>query len=254
MVGKLMKHELKALFRSLLYLGVVAVALALIARILMASDPDGVGSMIFIFISIYMALILIIAAFCVSIANFSRSLFTGEGYMTFSLPATATELILSKLLSAIIASLFGVAVFFACLFLVLSGLPTEAWQSLMQELGMVFERIGMIFGSDPLLAVEFVIQIIVSIPMTLLFFYLVESIGQLFTAHRKGITVAIGIGFIIVFLPLFETYCLTPLFNALAEVNVHLSAWFQILLYAGVDVGCFFAVRYILTHKLNLLV
>lgn len=108
-------------------------------------------------------------------------------------------------------------------------------------------------ASDPMLIVELVLSVIVSIPMSLLVLYLIASIGQLFTKHRKLISVAIGIAALIVVLPLLNTYCFQPILEAAQEVSIHLSMWIQIIAYAAIDVGCFFLVRYILTHKLNLI-
>lgn len=85
-----MKHELKALFRVLLYLGIVVVIFSCIGRLLIATDPHGYIGIIFSVIAIYLSLIVFCAAYISSIVQFSRSMFTGEGYMTFSLPVTPT--------------------------------------------------------------------------------------------------------------------------------------------------------------------
>ncbi len=90
--------------------------------------------------------------------------------------------------------------------------------------------------------------------MGLLLIYLVISVGQLFTAHRKMITFSIAIVFLLIVLPILNTYCLQKILNAAAHVSFHLSNWIQIIVYLAIDVGSFFAVRYILKNKVNLIV
>ncbi|MDE6058443.1 MAG: hypothetical protein K2G44_00115 [Clostridia bacterium] len=254
MVGKLMKHELKALFRGLLIIGIVVLVFAGIGRLLIATNPNGYIGVLFAIFAIYLSLIAIFAAYIGSIAQFSRSLFTGEGYMTFSLPVTPTQLIISKLLSALIATWFGVAVCAASCGIVLTAVPAEVMDEIAAMLGEVWQQLSAYFASDPLLVVELVLILISSIPMGLLLMYLIVSVGQLFTAHRKLITVAIAIGCLLIVFPILNAYCLDPILDLATKVSIHLADWIQILLYVGIDIGSFFAVRYILKNKVNLIV
>ena len=66
MVGKLIKHELLAIFRVLLYMTVVSLALSVIARIFMAMGQE-VGSIIFTMIAIWVAEVMIFVSCIVSI-------------------------------------------------------------------------------------------------------------------------------------------------------------------------------------------
>ena len=254
MVRKLMKHELKALFRVLLYLGIVVVIFCCIGRLLIATDPHGYIGIIFSVIAIYLSLIVFCAAYISSIVQFSRSMFTGEGYMTFSLPVTPTQLITSKMLSAIIASLFGLAVCAVCCAITLTAVPASTWDQIIDSFGQIWDDIYAYFQSDPFLIVELVLILLCAVPMGLLLIYLVISVGQLFTAHRKMITFSIAIVFLLIVLPILNTYCLQKILNAAAHVSFHLSNWIQIIVYLAIDVGSFFAVRYILKNKVNLIV
>lgn len=248
-----MKHELRALFRVLLYLGVVVLVLACVARLLLLADPEGFFGIMLGGIAIYMSVIVCFAAFITSITQFSRSFFTGEGYMTFSLPATPSQLIGAKLLSAIIASLFGVVVAILASAIFMLGLGGDVWAEISSAFGELGGMINSYFSSDPLLAVELILIVLSGIPMTLLFVYLIISVGQLFTKARKGITFGIAIGAIVV-LSILQQYCCTPILNAAETVSPHLSAWIEIVVNVALDVGMFFLIRYILTHKVNLIV
>lgn len=254
MVRKLMKHELRALFRILLYLGIVVILLSCVGRLLTAIDPNGYLGIVFSVMSIWFAVLVCAAAFIASITQFSRSLFTGEGYMTFSLPVTPMQLIWSKLLSAIIASIFGILVAVISCLILMIGLDAEVVQIITDLFSDLFNMLHAFFSYDPMLGVEFILTVIISIPMSLLLFYSIVCIGQLFTKSRKAITFGIAIAVIIIALPILDTYCFTPIMNAAEEVSLHLANWIQIVVYAAVDVGCFFLIRYILTHRVNLIV
>ena len=253
MVGKIMKYELQAIFRARLYIAVVTLGLACISRIFMAVNARSIAGVIFCSLAIMSAATLMLTAFITSIVRFWRSLFKGEGYMTFSLPVSTSKLLISKLLSAIIAMFVGVAVAYLSYFIIFSGFYGETWDSVEEMFRDMLNMFGSYLASDPLLIVELILQIIVAVPMTLLLAFLVESIGQLATSHRLGVTFGIGVAFIVVF-ALLQSLCLEPILEAAARVNVHFAMWIQIIVYAGIDVSSFFLIRYLVSRKLNLIV
>ena len=109
------------------------------------------------------------------------------------------------------------------------------------------------FATDPLLATELIVLLISVIPMSMLEFYLIASVGQLFTKSRKGMTALIAIGGIFV-LSLLSVLVYQPILEACEGVSPHLPIWIMIIVNFAVDVGCFLIVRYILSHKVNLIV
>lgn len=80
---------------------------------------------------------MVFAAFVSSVVQFSRSLYTGEGYLTFSLPVSTDQLLIGKMLAAIIAMFVGAAFWglnpvcalFLCLVAVGFFLPLRAFGS-----------------------------------------------------------------------------------------------------------------------------
>ena len=174
MVGKIIKHDLKSLIRGLLGVGIACILLAAIGRILVSADSDGAIGIIFCVLAVYVSFIMIFAAFIASVVNFSRSLYSGEGYLTFSLPVTTDQLLIGKILSAFVAMLFGVAVAAASTAIVLSGVPASAWDIIGEMFGDIFAELNAYFASDPLLVVEIVLYVLASIPMSLLVLYLVS--------------------------------------------------------------------------------
>lgn len=258
MLGKLMKHELKALFRILLIVGIVALVISGVGSLLIYTNPDGYLGVLFVLVGIYFSLAVAIMALAWSVRQFYASMFTGEGYMTFSLPVTPMQMVWAKLLSALIAMFFGVVICIASCSMMLSTflamLDPAALEEFWATLGQIGDVLQQLIASKPLVFVELAILIIVSIPMTMLFFYSVISVGQLFTKGRKWITYAIGVGLIFVVLPILSNYCLYPILDAASNVSVHLSIWLYIILDVGLEVGMLFLIRYIMLHRVNLIV
>ena len=258
MVRKLLKHELFALFRILVWFMGAVLLLGVLSRIAYTLTPSdikstyGIGAFLAMTFVILMhnfaVMALCSAAAIVSLVHFFRSLFTGEGYLTFSLPATPTQLLISKFLGAFIAT---AACVLTAIISELIAMPISDW-TFLQLLPDIFAVVGAYLASEPLIAVEIALLIIVLLPTELLYLYLVASIGQLFTKGRVPITIALYYGisstvsflFILFLLPVIE----------LAFVSIHLVMWLFIAIIAAFDVGSFFFIRYILSHKVNLVV
>lgn len=248
-----MKHELYALFRALLYLGAIVLVLAILTRIGIALNSDQFTA-ITAALFVIAAIVMIFFALIVSVQRFWSSLFTGEGYMTFSLPATPTQILAAKLLSALIAMLFGVIVTLVAVLITASGLPSGVWEELTEIFGDFFEYIGSYISSDPLVVVEAVLYVVSGLPLTMLFFYCIMSVGQLLTKGRKGLTFVIFLAAYWV-ISLLNVLFYSPLLeNIFLGAGVHAYLWTEIAVNLILDVAMFFFVRFILLHKVNLIV
>lgn len=254
MVGKLIKHELIAIGRVLAFIAIAAFLFSILSRFSMHASNEN-GTLYIIMISFFTMTILAldIAAWALCFVRFAKPLFSGEGYMTFSLPATPSQIIWSKMIATFISMIFAAIISIVCLLIIFSGFDSYIWKDIAYFFGGFFEQLFSFASSSPLMIIEIVLLGIVSLPMTLLFSYLLLSLGQLFTKSRKRWTVLLffGSGFVI---NLLSSYVFNPILMATSQnVSPHLSVWIMIIFYAAVDVGCFFGVRYILSHKLNLL-
>ena len=157
------------------------------------------------------------------------------------------------MIATFISMIFAAIISIVCLLIIFSGFGSYIWGDIASFFGGFFEQLFSFASSSPLMIIEIVLLGIVSLPMTLLFSYLLLSLGQLFTKSRKSWTVLLffGSGFVI---NLLSSYVFSPiLMTASQNVSPHLSVWIMIIFYVAVDIGCFFGVRYILSHKLNLL-
>lgn len=104
-----MKYEMIAFFRTLLPAQIVVLSLALLTRVLFFFETE---TTVFTILSTSSIVALVVAGvvLCVmtaviSISHFYRNLFSGEGYLSFTLPATAEQHVRAKLLSALLATL-----------------------------------------------------------------------------------------------------------------------------------------------------
>ena len=254
MVGKLLKHELWALFRILFCVAIAVVGFAVLSRILFAvrltASSAGENSMLFeiaqiVSLLFYMFAIVsfVFVAFGLGVHRFYRTMFTGEGYMTFSIPATPMQIVWAKLIAAILGILFAYVVSFASLCIFAIG-----WQAdVMEGIASFFQNVFTTLGDDIRAA---------PLPSLLLLSYALLSVGQLFTSHRKLMCFVLALAFIFG-LSFLETLLVDPVVYTLlravpAAVAEHLAVWLDILGALLTDVICIFVVRYILRNKVNL--
>lgn len=262
MVGKLMKHELRAIFRVLMWFMIAAALLSVLARVIFALHADeragGAGGAILTLATVsvlsfwYLSMIaLLFAGTLLCLVRYFKSLFTGEGYMTFSLPVTPTKLLIAKFLSAFIVTCVCTAEIVLCVFI---ALP---WGGMMGNLlEFLADSIAGLWGhyfNEPLYIAEMVLIIIVSLPASLVYLFLVASIGQLFSKHRVGLTLLLYFGSSFA-LSMAYSILLVPLLMLTDLLSPHFLIWLAIVLIAGFDVGGFFLIRYILSRKVNLVV
>lgn len=252
MVGKLMKHELIALLRTLIYVGIVVLVLAVLSRICLA--VEAMWYWLFLSVSLGMGIFVLCAcAFLTSVSRFWTSLFTGQGYMTFSLPATPSQILTAKLLSALVATFFSVIVSVLALLIAFAPDFSVLFDGDV-EIGAIIDTMMVYLSSDPLSAVEGVLYLITALPMALLFIYLAMSVGQLFTKGRKGITFLIMIGGYWL-ISMINMLAFAPLMDTISElVGYHATQWIEIAVNIALDVGMFCLIRFILLRKVNLIV
>ena len=252
MVGKLIKHELYNTVRIAMFPAIAMVLLAILTRIMIETTNESLMVIILMFY-IFSVMATLIIGFYFGIYSFYQSLFTGTGYLTLSLPVTPDQLIWSKLISAITVMFASIiiCVLSGCIFFI--GLPAEVYEEIREGYYVFSEALSLVIDFEPLLVVELIIWLIVSVPMSFLIFYAVMSVGQLFTTkNRKGIAIGLYIGLMFVW-SLFSQIAVDPILAKATEVSIHLTMWLRIVFCIGVDVGCYFLVRYIIRNKVNLL-
>lgn len=251
MVGKLIKHELYAIGRVLIFFAIALLGFAIILRILLAVEVYGSLTVLVMLFFFYAILAMSVCTFCLTISRFSKPLFTGEGYLTLSMPVSADQLIWSKLLSALIAELFSAVMCVIAVLILLIGFDRSVFVEIFEAIGPMLSQLGLYLRNDPLLVVELVLQFIVSLPTGLLVFYLILSIAQLSTRHRVGMAFLYGFAFYMG-ASILNVCIVAPALELIESIHVFLCI--QIFISLAVDVACFLLVRYILRNKVNLIV
>lgn len=285
MFGKCLKHEFRATRRQLVPLFIAMLAVGLLAGLLVALGGlllSSEGGLLYTIVNGLLPVLLILGLFALMVAvevvafvmiirRFYTSFFTDEGYLTFTLPVTTTEHILSKFVVAAvwqflagIVSLLAVALVVGGAFLGY-GIPegfAEELAFVWQEFTAVFAEFGAIFGvSDAFLPVMLVLSIIItliSVASSIFLLYFSISLGcMLAKKHRviAGIVcyyvvstafsvVGSFVQSILQFATLTDVAAFEPFMIAVLVSSLVLSI-VQLLL-------CYIGTKWVLTKKLNL--
>lgn len=213
MLGKLFKYDMKALSRVLVPLHIAALALAAVACICgfigysMGEASMGSGSMsnaaeliatamlvalAFSALGIFSATI---ATIVVIIHRFYKNLFTDEGYLTLTLPVTANQIMLSKVLAGLAWLLIDALVVLASAFaasLAATGFVNASLDNTLPYWMLSAAGSGMAGNSHEWLSVlSGLLGAAIQGVMTLLVAYAAFALGAVLAARHK---VAAGIG------------------------------------------------------------
>ena len=195
MVKKLMKQEFSSLCRTLSPMWLILLGVALLTRFVYLFETDTTVFKIVGYSSISALVLALVVCFVmtavIGIVRFYRNLYSSEGYLTFTLPATHTEHLWAKLLSSMAVT--GISVF-VCL---LSGIAAISFDFLIEIFRVIayFWKMGHdVLGFHlPLYAVEFVLALIVSVAFGYLIWYTCITVGQM--ARKNRILAAFGVYF-----------------------------------------------------------
>ncbi len=268
MVKKLFKHEINAYLRIMLPVYGCLMIVAILGRFIQLFETDttayGIinGSSIFA----YVVGVLICFGFSTifSVVRFYKNLFTGEGYLTFTLPATPTQHLLVKLLTSL---LFGFASFIVVILSLMTIMAGDAFNEVIKALAYMAKiyipKIGFHIWFYLL---EAVILLILMASFGYLLYYTCISIGQLSKKNRILCAVGVYIGYYFItqilgtiFIVIMTFLATTPLLTAIAQFAanhtyafIHIILCILIVLTAVMALVCFVITRHIMTKKLNL--
>lgn len=260
MLFKLLKYDFRAMWKQFSLIWGAALALALANRFSIfwdvddhaigLSDTTTSGITVFAFMSVITAMFVIAVIFVVN--RFSKGLLGGEGYLMFTLPVRSWQLVLSKLICALVSWVGCVMVAFASLFIMIPFNWAELFQ--FPFWSDIFR--GIMKHPDVLvLMTEFCLVILAFIVLFISVMYLAMAIGHLFSRHRRLISVAAFIGLYIlianVYGRVFSYRFIQSLMNTV-NVNAYssmLTASAIMLIPAAIFLA---AVCWILENKLNL--
>ncbi|MCR5770673.1 MAG: hypothetical protein K6G87_05480 [Butyrivibrio sp.] len=114
MLGKLIKYDLKAIFRNLLPLCIAFIIVGIVAGISFPyniEDDNAVGFLLLWGIMVFALVVMTIAVSVISliivVMRFYKNLLGNEGYLSFTLPVSTGSLLASKCISGYISFLFA---------------------------------------------------------------------------------------------------------------------------------------------------
>lgn len=268
MVKKLYKHEFLAWLRVAPIVFGITLLTAAFHRVLQIFETDSIYySIVHISGLVLFAVSLMVCLatpVVFGIVRFYKNLFTGEGYLTFTLPVKTTTHLNVKVITT---AIFSVAAFVVCL---LAGLIitagdvfTEVWKAFLYLWKQIpIEDTRHLIGY----AAEFCALLLVACFATILLYNSCLCIGQL--AKKNRILLAVGVYFIYYFISqIFGTvyvlaFTVLETTGALARIyssilahpwlSGHLGFAVLIVLYAVLALVFWLICRYILNKKLNL--
>ncbi len=265
MLRKLYKHEFHLLLRSLFPIYAALGLFAVVCKLTSLIEIDNViyeavmgFSTVFYVVSI---LAMFVVGMVIIVVRFYKNLLSQEGYLTFSLPFTATEHIVCKLICAAAMMLLnGIAVIFS---LIIVGLGSELMDEIIEILPIMFKEVfaGYSALSVTLFFIQIFIMIVISMFQSVLMYYTAMAIGQQFRNKIGGSVIAyIGL---YVATETFSTITILPLIfiygNTLNDKlnSGNIMAIQGVFLYAMVlslilGLVYFFITRHFLSKKLNL--
>lgn len=193
MLSKLLKHEMKACARLLLPLYIILFVLTIMDRIVLSLKLfDGSlaiipGFITFIYVLAIVAIIIVSIVFIVF--RFYKNLVTDEGYLMFTLPVKAHQLINSKLISSLIWIFISLTAVISSIFaVVITGDKMKMIRDAFHE---SIESIRIEFGDlSTLFMIELLLMLVLSIIYAILLVYTSISAGQLFNGHKLMLSFA----------------------------------------------------------------
>lgn len=261
MLGKLIKHEFKAISKTL---GILHIALfittimGIIAINLSKNNKYEYISNLTLILYILILIAVAIAVMIYLVVRFYRNLFTDEGYLMNTLPVKPSWLILSKLIVSFVWTIINfVCTFFSIILLVLSQTSiasiltvwNEITKDALNEFGLSIHALlflGIIGG-------------LISIIYMFLMFYTSIAIGQTMRNHK--ILFSLG-AYVVLYIisQIISTVGLMPFgFFALIQAdNFNVFTTFTPIMISSYGISTvlmilyFFITNYIISKKLNL--
>lgn len=255
MLGKLLKHELKATGRTFLplYLAIIIVSFLNGLLVVPTSSNDSFGTFSVILIIILVALYtaLGVLTLVVTVQRFNKNLLGDEGYLMFTLPVSPKKLVLSKTIVSVIwylGSIFVAGISFLTIALAALIKLGDNFQAtanrILEEIYIILSNISSFqFLSD---FINLILLVVLVLGTFTLVIYLSISIGQLPMFNKHRMLMAFVSYFIIntVISTIGNTFLgISPIFHSLP------------MAYLGVittGLIAFFCTTFILERKLNL--
>lgn len=208
MFKKLMKYDVRAILKIWWIIALSSVGLTVVGSFFMRfaiQNLDGESLASFLAVLAMIAGIFALFAAFASIAltavlthyRFYKTLYTDEGYLTFTLPVKRETLIFSKTLNTFIWHVLHAVLLIICIFIAMLIISTEPDSSVFEFIGSAFSLIWDVFGAwTPVLALELLILFACMGAFSIVLVELCVTIGAI-VAKKQKLLAAIGIYYIV---------------------------------------------------------
>ncbi len=197
MVKKLFKHEMIYYIRSLLPIYIVLGGISIIGRLIAFMENDGIVYSLIRGSSVFMLAVSIIATLGINFAfvviRFYKNMFSGEGYLTLTLPVTFNQHLLVKSVCAFITMTVSTIASFLAVFIFTIG---DWFNEIIKAVAYLY---GLAKGELSWHLSVYILQIVLMIMVVavseIFLFYMCISIGQ--CSRKNRILAAVGVYFAI---------------------------------------------------------
>lgn len=189
MLNKLMKYDLKSMFKVFIPLWAALMVVSLVNRFTFRMTHYDAPQVISMMLYVFLFSAVLIVAVVLIIMRFYNGLLKDEGYLMFTLPVKPWQLVTSKCLSASIIVLLSLIIGGASIFLI--AVDAEV----LRDMRYAISEIAPYWSGDMTLAVVLgILLMFASIIVSVTHVYAALAIGHLANRHRIGWAVAAYIG------------------------------------------------------------
>jgi hypothetical protein len=194
MLGKLIKHEFKATWMIMTLICAVLLGTGLVGGFTLRSfvtldDITDIQTLFLSFASMFFIILLVSMALLSTVylvVHYYRSLYTSQGYLSFTLPASITQVVSSRMIVACIWTIVSALFLAICISLIViigsaQYFPyvldffNEAVSELMEEVGSAtFYR----------LLIQYLFIVILGLISRIMLYFFCISVGQLWDKHK----------------------------------------------------------------------
>ncbi len=203
MLGKLIKHEFVATWKYFLLIDAITLIVGVVAGIIgfsVAGNIDNLPETLAILLVVCLTgyifglVSVTVLTTAYNVVHYYKSLYTSQGYLTFTLPATTAEILSAKMIVAFIwqivcALCVTISVAFLVSAFVFWGLwhgDVSVWETICEGFNEFMEVFGM---SGVFALIRYILAVLIQIIMNLMIFFMAISIGQLWQKHKVASSV-----------------------------------------------------------------
>jgi len=281
MLGKLIKHEWKGLYKIGGIMLLATFAVALIGGLYFRSpmwvqlfnengDIDNLASMTWLLMgigSLVLCILMVVGLIYGMViylgVRFYRSMYTDEGYLAHTLPVTPHQLLGSKILVGGLWMLIANIVGMVSIFLMFFSMMASVFEG--QQLGMSFWEImrEMWEGFTSLYENELGINVtgymiylvalfIVGSFSSLCILFGAITIGQLSKKYKAVMGILVYFGLLILISIIEMVISMVSMASSIMDGEIYMNTMFSPIISIAISVGLYFLSHYIIKRKLNL--